>query len=252
MILTCPQCATRYQADAAKFQPAGRNVRCAKCGHLWHQDAPPPAEPDLTADEIPAPEPLPAPPPPAPVPMVAPRPAALAPNPVIAREAPPPPAAIAAPAAPRAPSRWPARLGLGAGWAALIAVILLIGWSALSFRQQIATIWPQSASLYAAMGMKPNASGIDIQDVAYKRDREGSQSVLSVTGRLTNTGSRELPVPQIRVALIDGDNREIYHWAFLPGVMTLHPGETKAFSTRLTNPPEAARHFELRFAREGE
>lgn len=246
MILTCPQCATRYQADAAKFQPAGRNVRCAKCGHLWHQDAPPP-EPDLTAEEIVAPEPAPPPPPPTPPPVVVPRPAAFAPNPVVAREAPAPAAA-----APRAPSRWPARIGIGTGWAALIAVILLIGWSALSFRQQIATIWPQSASLYAAMGMKPNASGIDIQDVAYKRDREGGQSVLSVTGRLTNTGSRELPVPQIRIALIDGDNREIYHWAFVPGVMTLHPGQTKAFSTRLTNPPEAARHFELRFAREGE
>src|SRR5579872_5537623 len=40
MILTCPSCATRYQADAAKFLPAGRNVKCAKCGHVWHQGAP--------------------------------------------------------------------------------------------------------------------------------------------------------------------------------------------------------------------
>ena len=33
MILTCPQCATRYQADASKFPAAGRSVRCAKCGN---------------------------------------------------------------------------------------------------------------------------------------------------------------------------------------------------------------------------
>ena len=37
MILTCPQCATRYQADEAKFPPAGRAVRCGKCRHQWHQ-----------------------------------------------------------------------------------------------------------------------------------------------------------------------------------------------------------------------
>src|SRR5258706_14061376 len=37
MILTCPQCATRYQVDANKFPASGRNVRCAKCGHVWHQ-----------------------------------------------------------------------------------------------------------------------------------------------------------------------------------------------------------------------
>src|SRR5580704_9375171 len=51
MILTCPACATRYQADEAKFPPAGRQVRCAKCGNVWHQpgptpEAPLPAEPD--------------------------------------------------------------------------------------------------------------------------------------------------------------------------------------------------------------
>ena len=39
MILTCPNCATRYSADEAKFPPAGRQVRCAKCGHAWHQSA---------------------------------------------------------------------------------------------------------------------------------------------------------------------------------------------------------------------
>ena len=37
MILTCPACGTRYQADEAKFPPDGRMVRCAKCSHVWHQ-----------------------------------------------------------------------------------------------------------------------------------------------------------------------------------------------------------------------
>ncbi|MBV9063997.1 MAG: zinc-ribbon domain-containing protein, partial [Alphaproteobacteria bacterium] len=34
MILTCPQCATRYHAGDHSFTPAGRKVRCAKCGHV--------------------------------------------------------------------------------------------------------------------------------------------------------------------------------------------------------------------------
>jgi hypothetical protein len=61
-----------------------------------------------------------------------------------------------------------------------------------------------------------------------------------------------LPVPQIRVALIDEDRRELYHWTFLPGVMTLRPGQTATFNTRLANPPVGARRFELRFAKAGE
>src|SRR3546814_10877138 len=40
MIITCPSCSARYPVDAASFAPAGRKVRCAKCGHTWHQ-APP-------------------------------------------------------------------------------------------------------------------------------------------------------------------------------------------------------------------
>src|ERR1700722_10020274 len=64
MILTCPSCATRYQADEAKFPAAGRQVRCAKCGHVWHQPGPTPeesaeAEPQIFAfppETAPAPE----------------------------------------------------------------------------------------------------------------------------------------------------------------------------------------------------
>lgn len=77
MILTCPQCQTRYQTDAARFGAEGRSVRCAKCGHVWHQmpEAPPdpavaapPLAPPPAAPEVPAPaeEATPAPQPPGP------------------------------------------------------------------------------------------------------------------------------------------------------------------------------------------
>src|SRR5579863_3644422 len=67
MILTCPECATRYQTDAANFMPSGRKVRCAKCGHVWFQ-APPAPEPEIqivheepVAEPEPEPEPQPRP-----------------------------------------------------------------------------------------------------------------------------------------------------------------------------------------------
>jgi predicted Zn finger-like uncharacterized protein len=244
MILTCPQCTTRYQADAAKFQPSGRNVRCAKCGHLWHQDAPP-AEVDAASDIAIIDEAPPPPPPPAPEPMPA-RPAALAPNPVISRES------IRMVETPVPKSKLPAQLTVAAGWAGLVVLVLLVGWTATTFRQQIATVWPQSASLYSALGMKTKATGIDIQNVNFQRTTDGGQSVLSVSGTLSNPTSHELPVQQIRVALIDDDRHELYHWTFMPDVMTLRAGQTSKFTTRLTNPPPGARRFELRFAKAGE
>src|SRR5579862_9013106 len=46
MILTCPSCGTRYSVDGAKFPSQGRTVRCAKCGHSWHQAPETESEPE--------------------------------------------------------------------------------------------------------------------------------------------------------------------------------------------------------------
>jgi predicted Zn finger-like uncharacterized protein len=236
MILTCPSCATRYQTDAAKFPPEGRQVRCAKCGHVWHQDA--------AVDEAPGIEtPLPQTPPEAPVAVAAPVPARPEPMP----RAPAPRATT--PPKPRRPLL--PLLGVALGWIGLIAVVLLIGLSAVRYRQEITVIWPQSAGVYSSLGMNVNAHGIDFTDVDYHRESEDGQVVLAVTGRIVNKGSRELPVPQnVRVTLSDASNHELYHWNFAPGIATLKAGQSGAFHTRLSNPPATARHLEVRFAKD--
>ena len=130
-------------------------------------------------------------------------------------------------------------------------MVLLIAVSAVRYRQDIAVIWPQSAGVYSSLGMKVNASGIDFRQVDYRRESEDGQIVLAVSGMIVNTGARELPVPQtVRVTLSDGDNRELYHWTFKPTVTVLKAGQSVPFTTRLSSPPAAARHLEVRFAKD--
>jgi len=231
MILTCPECATRYQTDAAAFVPDGRKVRCAKCGHVWFQASPEPAPEEAQV----APEPD-----AAPEPVAAPRRESYAPSPEI--DTAPPPLSRR--------SRIFERLGIGAGWALLAAIVIGIGWSGFHYRQSIAGLWPQSSSLYAALGAPVNTRGLEFQDKTARYETDGDQNVLVITGHLVNTTARELSVPSIRVSLMDAGRHELYHWNFSTGVPTLGPGKLTFFHTQLTSPPTAARNIELRLAAE--
>ena len=49
MILTCPDCATRYFVDDAKLRGGGKTVRCASCGARWTAGG----EPDIQLSVFP-------------------------------------------------------------------------------------------------------------------------------------------------------------------------------------------------------
>jgi len=233
MILTCTSCDTRYSVDGSKFPAAGRTVRCAKCGHSWHQPgemAEPVPEPSAPVEDA-VPE----------TPVSEPVDTGYSPTRSFA-----PPSAAAEPKPPLGP-----KLAIAAGWIGLFAVVLLIAFAAVKYRQHIASIWPQSAGVYNGLGLPVNASGLDFHKVDYHRDTEDGQVVLAVSGEIVNTSSRQLPVPQtVRVTLSGADKRELYHWTFKPSVTVLAPGQSAPFLTRLASPPSAARNLEVSFPKE--
>lgn len=60
MIVTCPNCTTRYNLPDDKVPPGGAKVKCSKCAHVFKADLPP-ATPEeevesLLEDDSPAPE----------------------------------------------------------------------------------------------------------------------------------------------------------------------------------------------------
>jgi len=242
MILTCPECFTRYQADEAKFPPQGREVRCAKCGHLWHQDPPARAEEPVVAEPEPEFEPPPREEEPRPQAYVAPPAFDVAPQRAAAERAP----------APKRASPWPRRIVLGAGWLVLGLLVAAIGWAAMTYRHEVVRHWPRSASLYTRFGVASGVSGLQIEDYHYRLEAQGGQTVLTVSGRVVNVSGQEMAVPQLHASLMDGAEHEIYHWSFAPAKLSLGAGQATHFVTRLSSPPGAARHLQLRFARQGE
>jgi predicted Zn finger-like uncharacterized protein len=250
MILTCPSCRTRYQADAARFVPSGRNVRCAKCGQVWFQPAP---EQELASDqetEAAAPDAMASE-------TLASSDVAAAANLGDFGAADFTTARTAAEDKPKQPEKiverrhWMPQPAQIAGWAALILMVVGIGWSAVQYRQTIANLWPESASVYAALGMPVNVRGMALINIAYQQDFEDGQPVLSVTGKVVNISNHELPVPGLRVVLTDDSRHELYRWTFDVGVPTLKAGAESPFVTRLSSPPPEARNLNISFADAG-
>lgn len=208
------------------FAAPGRNVRCAKCGHVWFQT---PAGPESEPE----------------------------PEPIVEKQA--VSGANVASEMRYAMASTPLhRRGFGSilmgalSWAALIVLVVGLGGATVKYRESIASLWPQTATFYAALGMPVNLRGLEFSGVTYRDQVENGEAVLAISGQLVNVTSRALPVPPIRVSLADKDKRELYHWTFDSGVTTLAPGARSAFTTRLASPPHDARNVDLRFARPSE
>jgi predicted Zn finger-like uncharacterized protein len=234
MILTCPSCGTRYRADPANFSALGRNVRCAKCGHVWFQAAPEP-EPEAI---------------PAPVLLITAQGAGSAGGPTLGDRL----TEQSGGGSRRSDTKDAARSAIRdriiqAGGVILLLILLAgIGWAAVHYRQGIVRLWPGSSGLYGVIGLPVNLTGIDIRNVGLREEVLGGVPILSVTGKLVNVSTQDQAIPPLRVVLLDDSRRELYRWTFDPGVQSLPPGTERDFGTTLSSPPPDARAVHVSFA----
>ncbi len=139
MRITCPACEATYEVPA-RLLGAARQLRCAKCKHLW-QPAIEEAEPVAAPERVVLPPVAPVAPPPPPL-----------------REVPPPtPAArrspeLIEPPLPMLQDRPPASRGIYAAWAVSLALVAGIGTGLWLYRADVVEAWPPAARLFAALG----------------------------------------------------------------------------------------------------
>jgi len=231
MILTCPSCATRYYANDSAIGPNGRTVRCAGCSHEWV------AEPQLvlSATQPPKPEPLTR----AQVERM--RRAAEAPGPA--------PSAAARFRQQKAERlrRERVRAALAA-WGVTGAALAASTGGAIVFRQDVAELWPRSASAFAAVGLDVNVYGLEFSDLAVERALEGPTPVLLVSGEVRNIGSGAKDAPPIRITLRDDHDREIFETVHRVDAPAIAAGQGTPFLIRVENPPVEAVDLEAAFA----
>jgi len=126
---------------------------------------------------------------------------------------------------------------------ALLAVLTaLLGW-----RADVVRVMPQTASLFAAIGLPVNLRGLAFQDVKTTKELQDGVPVLVVEGRIVNISKLMLEVPRIRFAMRNAAGNEVYNWTTLPTRPILPPNAEQPFRTRLASPPAEGREVVVRF-----
>lgn len=282
MLIVCPTCATAYQIQLAALG-AGRQVRCAQCKNTWLATADSmveeatvmpvaaaerdPASPRPRADDMPAEIPG----------EIIPPPAAAAPqseSPFIVADAPPlvpqdqpemgavPEPAKFDPGVPDDVETLAARrvrqahvdrqnrptlLQRLVSLPMLIVVMLAILLGALNWRVAMVRHFPQTASLFAAIGLPVNLRGLFLEDVKSTGEFHDGVAVLVIEGTIVNLTTRTLEVPRLRLALRNSAGQEVYAWTALPSKATLGSGNGLPFRVRLASPPPDGRDVIVRF-----
>lgn len=204
MLITCPNCSTRYTVADSAVPAQGRKVRCKSCGHVWYQ-RPVVEEPQhtLLAEEF-----------------------------ALARR----------PAAKPAKVKRPLSRGMVIGWAAfavLLAAVLAGGYFG---RAHIVRLWPPAALLYETVGLpvEPPGTGLQLQNVRSEQRTENGGTLLVVEGQIVNASDVVRPVPKVRAVSLGFDHKPVQTWMIETTSSQLLPGEIATFRSTQRDPGAVA------------
>ncbi len=129
----------------------------------------------------------------------------------------------------------------------LIVILLAALVAAIQGRQSVVKHLPQTASLYAALGMPVNLRGLEFVGVKSTGEFNDGMMVLVVEGAIVNVTRQNLDVPRLRFAMRSAAGHEVYAWTALPSKTQLAPGESLPFRSRLASPPPDGKEVIVRF-----
>src|SRR5262249_11614290 len=133
------------------------------------------------------------------------------------------------------------------GWSTAILALTAVNLALVGWRADVVRWLPQTASLYAAIGLPVNLRGLVFTNITTEKETQEGVPVLVADGAIVNDSKRSVDVPGLRFAVRDQDGHEIYTWTAPPARNALLPGETLPFRTRLASPPRDGQQVLVRF-----
>ena len=132
-------------------------------------------------------------------------------------------------------------------WTAIILVLFAFNVALIGARSEVVRYLPQTASLFAAVGLPVNLRNLKFDKVKIVKEAQDGVNILIVEGLIVNTASKPTEVPRLRFSARNATGQEVYTWTALPRRSLLPPGEHVEFQSRLAAPPADATDVMVRF-----
>lgn len=236
MILTCPECATRYFVEDERLGAIGRTVRCAACGSAWRAHADEPLELVNTTEGA----------------------IARAPGEPLSFKPVEPPALEDLPA-PELPKAFRAKAeqqrrmrqaaAAGVVWAGMACAFVALFAASYFMRTEVVRMFPRAAGAYAMANIKVNPTGLEFRQVKAVPAPDGLAAV-TVSGVVQNVDDETHASPPLRVTLLDKAKKPMASRVVMLPQTPIAPGKTMAFSVALPDPDASAADVDLVFALE--
>jgi predicted Zn finger-like uncharacterized protein len=132
-------------------------------------------------------------------------------------------------------------------WTAIILVLFAFNVALVGARNEVVRYLPQTASLFAAIGLPVNLRDLKFENVRISKDTQDGANVLIIDGVIVSVANKPAEVPRLRFAARNASGQEVYTWTALASRSILGPGESLEFSSRLVSPPADASDVMVRF-----
>jgi predicted Zn finger-like uncharacterized protein len=132
-------------------------------------------------------------------------------------------------------------------WTAAILVLFAFNVALVGARNEVVRYLPQTASLFALIGMPVNLRHLKFDNVRITKEMQDGVTILMVEGSIVSASDKAAEVPRLRFAARNAGGQEIYTWMLKPERSILGPGESLKFQSRLASPPSEASDVMVRF-----
>lgn len=250
MILTCPNCSTRYKIKDDAVSENGRTVRCSKCSTTWFVTAEPDTLsledqilPELTELKTPGRDHN----------QLGPPERENEINKQMESPAPEVPGAHVSIRDKADQKRRHRRMfGVTMIWVTTIALLALAAALAFFFRQPIVEKFPQTSALYEAFNIKVTATGLILDPPKTEYVQVDGISHLVVNGTVQNLTKERKTIPLVKLSILNRHDEEITHWFVQPNPKNVGPKGYVKFAAEFPNPPVDAASLTYDLAVDGD